>query len=429
MKQEIKERVERIRNGEVPEEYRKTKVGIIPDDWKIVHLEDITKKKGLIRGPFGGSLKKEIFVTNGFKVYEQRNAIYKSVKLGEYFIDGKKFEELKRFEIRKDDFIISCSGTIGRIFRLPENSPIGVINQALLKITIDFDLVNLDFFQQYFEYDKFQHLIIDNTQGGAMSNLVGMDLFRKTPFPLLGIEEQKKIAEILSIWGTAIELKEKLIEEKMEFKEGTMQNIIFAQMNDASSWKFAKFKEIFKIIKRPIDKHPEEEYKRLTVKRRLGGVQLRDTKKGKEILVDSQHIVKEGDFVISNRQVFHGAIGVVQKKLENAIVSTDYSILRCNEGFDMEFLFYCMYSPQFKKTIIKRTQGVTEEKFVFLFNEWYKTLGLHIPSIDEQKSTVSVLNNLNENIQILTNEVAQLKEQKRGLMQLLLTGIVRVEVN
>ena len=168
------------------------------------------------------------------------------------------------------------------------------------------------------------------------------------------------------------------------------------------------------------------QYKRLTVKRRLGGVQLRDIKKGKEILVDSQHIVKEGDFIISNKQVFHGAIGVVQKKLENSIVSRDYSILRCNEGFDTEFLFYCMYSPQFKKTIIKRTQGVHEEKFVFLFNEWYKTLGLYIPSIDEQKSTVSVLNNLNENIQILTNEVAQLKEQKRGLMQLLLTGIVRV---
>src|SRR5659263_326188 len=347
MKQEIREKIEKIRKGEVPEGYRRTKVGIIPVEWGVDKLGN------------------HAFITKlaGFEYSDYFNS-YK---------DGGE--------------IIVIRGT------------------------------------------NIKNKIIEQTSIGAQPSLSMMKIrsFRII-IPKL-IEEQQKIADILSTWNNAIELKEKLIEEKKEFKRGLMNNIISAKMKDDSGWKFAKFKEIFKIIKRPIDKHPEEEYKRLIVKRRLGGVELRDIKKGKEILVDSQHIVKKGDFIISNRQVFHGELGLVQKKHENSIISNEYSILRCNEGFDTEFLFYCMHSPQLKKTIIKRTQGVQEEKFLFLFNEWYKTLGLHIPSIDEQKSIVSVLNNLTENIRILTSEVALLKEQKKGLMQLLLTGIIRVEVN
>ena len=404
MKQEIKERVERIRRGEVPEGYRKTKVGIIPADWDIIEIDKISE------------------ISTGNKDTKDKN------NSGKYpfVVRSQKLENIDTYSFDGEAVLTAGDGVgVGKVYHY--------INGKFDYHQRVYNISNFNFIikgNYFFEFFKcfFRKRVYRMSAKNSVDS-VRLNMIAKMPISLPKKKEQEKIAEILSTWGKAIELKEKLIEEKKEFKRGLMNNMISAKMNDDSSWKFTKFNDIFKMIKRPIDKHPEEEYKRLTVKRRLGGVQLRDIKKGKEILVDSQHIVKEGDFIISKRQVFHGAIGVVQKKLENSIISMEYSILRCNEGFDTDFLFYCMYSPQFKKTIIKRTQGVHEEKFVFLFNEWYKTLGLHIPSIDEQKSTVSVLNNLNENIQILTNEVAQLKEQKRGLMQLLLTGIVRVEVN
>ena len=76
----------------VKQGYKQTEIGVIPEDWEVKELEELSLTKGLIRGPFGGALKKEVFVPKGFKVYEQKNAIYKSVKLGNYFIPKDKFD-------------------------------------------------------------------------------------------------------------------------------------------------------------------------------------------------------------------------------------------------------------------------------------------------------------------------------------------------
>src|SRR5690606_8399555 len=125
------------------------------------------------------------------------NAIYQTTALGSYYIDADTFKKLKRFSIKPDDFIVSCSGTIGRIFQIPRGAPEGVINQALLKITIDHTKVLPSYFYQYFNWDRFQAEVIDNTQGGAMQNLVGMDIFRSTKLHLPDIKEQERIVDVL----------------------------------------------------------------------------------------------------------------------------------------------------------------------------------------------------------------------------------------
>src|SRR4030042_4959534 len=99
--------------------YKQTEGGVIPEDWEIRSLTDLCPQQSLVRGPFGGALKKESFVESGFKVYEQRNAIYKTCDIGSYFINRSKFSEMQRFSVLPRDFIISCSGTIGRIFQIP----------------------------------------------------------------------------------------------------------------------------------------------------------------------------------------------------------------------------------------------------------------------------------------------------------------------
>ncbi len=105
----------------------KTRVDGFNGEWEERTLEDICVINGLVRGPFGGSLKKDMFVSQGNKVYEQRNAIYKSVEIGKYYITDEKYSELFRFAVKANDFIVSCSGTIGRIYRIPQNYPKGII--------------------------------------------------------------------------------------------------------------------------------------------------------------------------------------------------------------------------------------------------------------------------------------------------------------
>jgi len=182
---------------------------------------------GLVRGPFGGALKKACFQTKGIKVYEQKNAIYQDETLGEYYITSEKFNELKRFEVRPGEFIVSCSGTIGRIFQIPENSEKGIINQALLKIAIDDQKIHSRYFYQYFRWNKFQMKIIDSTQGGAMKNLVGMPIFKNVkiacPTSLL---EQEQIANVLTDMDCEMTQLELKLKKYKEIKLGMMQVLL-----------------------------------------------------------------------------------------------------------------------------------------------------------------------------------------------------------
>lgn len=225
---ELIEKKKAIREGALDDLVSgRTRLDGFNGEWVEMTLEDICVPNGLVRGPFGGSLKKEMFVSKGNKVYEQRNAIYKSVRIGDYYISNEKYDELSRFAVKADDFIVSCSGTIGKIFKIPKQYKRGVINQALLKISIDQTKCNLNYFYKYFEWDKFQDSIIDNTQGGAMKNLVGMDVFRKTVILMpRDIAEQKAIAQIISAMDE--ELKSLKIEkEKMiQIKEGAMDDLL-----------------------------------------------------------------------------------------------------------------------------------------------------------------------------------------------------------
>ena len=102
------------------------------EGWELKKLGEVCD---FIRGPFGGSLKKNCFKKSGYAVYEQQHAIYGDFTF-RYFIDESKFQEMKRFEVLPQDIIMSCSGTMGKISIVPDETPKGIINQALLKLTV-----------------------------------------------------------------------------------------------------------------------------------------------------------------------------------------------------------------------------------------------------------------------------------------------------
>ena len=100
-------------------------------------------------GPFGSALKTDCYVSKNdayCMIYEQKHAIKKTMELETHYIDKDKFESLKRFEVHSGDFIMSCRGTIGEIYRLPNDAPIGVIHPSLMKIRIMEDIYHPIFF-------------------------------------------------------------------------------------------------------------------------------------------------------------------------------------------------------------------------------------------------------------------------------------------
>jgi len=191
--------------------------------WEENSLESVTSN--LVRGPFGGSLKKEMFVESGYRVYEQQDAIYGDKANARYFINQSKYDELIRFAVSDGDFIVSCSGTIGRIYRLPNKTPKGVINQALLKITADGKKLCPNYFLQYFRMDKFQQAIIDDTQGGAMKNLVGMDKIRQVVIQMPKLDEQIAIGDFFQNLDTLITTQLDELEKLQNIKKACLSKM------------------------------------------------------------------------------------------------------------------------------------------------------------------------------------------------------------
>ena len=99
-------------------------------------------KNSIKRGPFGGALKKDDFVDEGYLVYEQRHAIHNDFDYAKYYITQEKYEDMIGFKVVPGDLIISCSGvTLGRIAEVPNGAKAGIINQALLKLSLNQELM------------------------------------------------------------------------------------------------------------------------------------------------------------------------------------------------------------------------------------------------------------------------------------------------
>jgi type I restriction enzyme S subunit len=167
-----------------------------PKGWKVVNFVDVisSESNSLMRGPFGGAVKKEIFVPSGYKVYEQKNAIQDDFEIGTYFIDEAKYQELRAFDVHSSDLIISCSGTIGRIAIVPEGAKPGIINQALMKIRLDKAKVLPVFFKQLLETKSLQDELFGTAEGSAIKNVKPLKQIRLTKIPLPSLALQREFA-------------------------------------------------------------------------------------------------------------------------------------------------------------------------------------------------------------------------------------------
>lgn len=140
-------------------------------------------KNSLKRGPFGGALKKEIFVETGYLVYEQNHALNNDYSFARYFVTEEKFQELIDFKVVPGDVLISCSGIyLGKLSIVPANAMPGIINQALLKVSLDQTKIEHRFFVHVFGSPQFKGKYFPSNRGGAIPNLPPMSVMKEIPF-------------------------------------------------------------------------------------------------------------------------------------------------------------------------------------------------------------------------------------------------------
>jgi type I restriction enzyme S subunit len=416
----------------------------LPREWKELSLEDICIPKGIRRGPFGGALKKDIFVPNGYKVYEQKNAISKDLSLGQYFITEEKYNEMEAFQVKENDFLISCSGTIGKIVQIPNNYKQGIINQALLKLTLNNFVINDTFFKYQFESDKIQSLIVDNTQGGAMPNLVGMSIFKNTKFIIPPLQEQNKIADILSTVDKKIAFVEENINATEELKKGLMQKLLTEGIGHTEfknselgripeSWEIKTIDSIAKISGRI-------GYRGYTVadivKEGEGAITLSPSNiinnkinfKNCTFISffkyeESPEIkIYNGDILLVKTGSTYGKTAIVMGLNEKATLNPQIVVLK-NIKMNNLYLSYLMSSRIIQNQISQTIAGGAIPTLSQKNIEKYK---FPLPLLEEQKQIAEILLTVDNKLENLKEKKQSFEELKKGLMQKLLTGEVRV---
>lgn len=212
--------------------------------WEIKTIEQLVKKEkhSIKRGPFGGALKKDIFVSEGYLVYEQYHALNNDFTFERYYINDEKFNELKAFEVFPNDIIISCSGVyLGKLAIIPQNAKRGIINQALLKIVLDQKIMSNHFFVFLFTHNSFKNKFFGEVRGSGVPNFPPIVEFKKFDFiypPLdlqnkfvtivkkveaLKIEYQASLTELENMYGV---LSQKAFKGELKVKEYTNNEVL-----------------------------------------------------------------------------------------------------------------------------------------------------------------------------------------------------------
>ena len=178
-------------------------------EWIDILLSDILMDKGYIRGPFGSALKRGDMKEDGIPVYEQQHAIYNSRDF-RYYIDEQKFNEMKRFQVKKDDLIISCSGTVGKVSIIKDDDPKGIISQALLLLRADTNKVLPLYLKYFFSSREGYNAIVSRSSGSVQVNIAKRSVIEQIPLKLPQIKTQRKIVGVLSSIDEKIEENERI---------------------------------------------------------------------------------------------------------------------------------------------------------------------------------------------------------------------------
>ena len=165
----------------------------LPTGWTVAGFDALAapEANSLKAGPFGSALKKNMYVTTGYKIYGQEQVIAGSESVGDYFIDETKFRELESCAVKPGDILISLVGTIGRVLILSKNCCPGIINPRLVKLSLH-HLISRSFISLYLCSPLTQKFFAKQSHGGTM-DILNLGILRELPILLPPCKEQHEI--------------------------------------------------------------------------------------------------------------------------------------------------------------------------------------------------------------------------------------------
>ncbi len=402
----------------------------IPKGWQIKKLKDV-----LIEGRLGGNYE-NAEANNGIPVIKMGNLDRATIKIDkiQYLPENEIYND--EDVLIKGDLLFNTRNTlelVGKVAIWNNELPFAVYNSNLMRMKFDTSFVESTWFMNraFNSYYGLRQLRGIATGTTSVAAIYGRDL-ESIKFLLPPLPEQKAIAQVLSTADAAIHTTEKLIVQKELRKKWLMQQLLTGKKRlkgFGGEWKGHSYEKILKVVKRNFDWDENELYKLISVRRRSGGIFYREALYGHQILVKSLRTANEGDFLFSKMQILHGASALVTNKFDGAKISGSYIAVvpKDKKQLNMEFFQWYSQTPYFYHQTYISSYGVHIEKMTFDFDTFLQ-LEMKLPSIEEQTAIAQVLQAADKEISLLKAKAEKLREQKKGLMQQLLTGKVRLKI-
>jgi type I restriction enzyme, S subunit len=277
---------------------------------------------------------------------------------------------------------------------------------------------------------------------GSTIKTIGLPYFKKLKIVYPPLAEQKKIAEIINCWDSAIALTEKLLTAKRRLKQGLTQNLItgklqfqeFAKSKSKqkiqigripANWRIAKIGE----IAREVSERLAPENTTVLSCTKYDGLVPSLEYFGRQVFgenLDNYKIVKRDQFAYATNHIEEGSIGLL-RDFEAGLVSPMYTVFRVDADIvEPEFLYSVLKTETYRRVFESLTSASVNRRGSLRWNGFSKIV-VPLPTILEQKKIVSVLKMADSEIKLLSTKLELLKTQKQGLMQQLLTGKIRIQ--
>jgi type I restriction enzyme S subunit len=402
--------------------YKKTKIGWIPEDWEIQKLGEIGNViNGLTYSP------KDIH-PEGTLVLRSSNVQSRQLDFKDNVfvsVDSEKFNPVK-----ENDILICVRN--GSRSLIGKNALIDKENEGVAFgafMTIFRSPINT-FLYQLFDTDFYNKEINKNL--GATINSINGNNLKNFLMPIPPKKERNKITEILSDWDRTIENTKTLLEKLHLRKKGLIQQLLTGQTRLAGftdNWKEVTLGDITKRITK---KNEELNDNVITISAQRGFVRQEDyfKKRVASSTLSGYYLIENGDFAY-NKSYSNGYPMGAFKRLDDfdkAVVTTLYICFSLKENVNSDFLVNYFEGGLIVRNLMKIAQegGRAHGLLNIGLNDFFG-LKLTIPSKEEQTAISNVLNSVDQEIKIHQTQLEQLKTQKKGLMQQLLTGKIRVK--
>jgi type I restriction enzyme S subunit len=417
-------------------DFQETPVGKIPSDWSISKLGGLVEVETGKRAKGGGLAEGNVASIGGEHIDIQGRIIWNGMK----FIPDDFYDSLKKGKVKLGDILLVKDGaTTGKVAfvrdlkyeKVAVNEHVFVIRSRTEHLVNDFLF--------FFLFSKYGQSQIKKRFHGIIGGIIRDDL-ETISLPIPPLNEQKGIVGVLGVVDSAIELVDRVIWKTERLKKGLMQTLLTRGIGHKEykqtpigttpkTWKVVKLQDVAEIRSNrsindfekiafiPMELIPESQI--------FAKYQIRAKKD-----VKSFTYCKAGDLLLAKitPSLENGKQGIVPPDVPNkvALATTEVFPICCKE-INRFFLFYVLKFSKFRNKIISSMTGTTGRQRAS--KEGVKRLEIPLPPLNEQMKIAEILSNVDRKLELEKNERARLECIKQGLMNLLLTGRIRVKVD